>query len=195
MDAFSLSTLNTAPPDVFVKTLGGLFEHSPWVAQAVCDRRPFASWDALHAALVEVVAQAAPERQLALIRAHPDLAGKAALAGEVTAASQQEQAGAGLDHLSDDEYRRFHRLNAAYRERFGFPFILAVKGRGKKSILEAFENRLNNDPTTEKTRALAEIADIARFRLETLLKGTLLKETLLKEIPVKETPSGDAHEH
>lgn len=167
--ALSLEALNKLSSEAFARALGGVFEHSPWVAVAVCERRPFASLDALHSLMVEAVQRAAPEQQLTLIRAHPDLAGKAALAGEVTEHSKKEQAGAGLDRLNADEYRRFHRLNTAYRERFGFPFVLAVKGHGKASILASFEERLKNDPATEKTRALAEIAKIARFRLEALL--------------------------
>ena len=167
--ALPLETLNKLSSEDFARALGGVFEVSPWVAEAVCEGQPFASLNALHSAMVEAVQQARPEQQLALIRAHPDLAGKAALAGEVTEHSKQEQAEAGLNRLSADEYQRFHHLNTAYRERFGFPFILAVKGQGKASILASFEERLENDPTTEKTRALAEIAKIARFRLEALL--------------------------
>lgn len=170
--ALPLETLNKLSSEDFARALGGVFEDSPWVAEAVHEKRPFASLNALHSAMVEAVQQAGPEQQLALIRAHPDLAGKAALAGEVTEHSKKEQAGAGLDRLSADEYRRFHHLNTAYRERFGFPFLLAVKGRGKASILASFEERLKNDPATEKIRALAEIAKIARFRLEALLGET-----------------------
>ncbi len=164
----SLDTLNSLSPGAFQTALGGVFEHSPWVVETVDDQRPFASWDALHAALVRAVAEAAPEQQLALIRAHPDLAGKAALSGEVTEASKEEQSGAGLNRLSEDEYRRFHKLNTTYRERFGFPFILAVRNHDKSSILESFEQRLTNSPEQEKNRALAEIAKIARFRLAAL---------------------------
>ncbi|CAN5742700.1 2-oxo-4-hydroxy-4-carboxy-5-ureidoimidazoline decarboxylase [soil metagenome] len=173
METLTLSTLNTMTPDAFANALGGVFEHSPWVAVAVCDQRPFAGWNALHTAMVEAVAQAAPARQLALIRAHPDLAGKAAQAGAVTLHSRQEQSGAGLDRLSAEEYERFHRLNTAYRERFDFPFILAVKGHDKEGVLTAFKERLTNDTATEKTRALAEIVNIARFRLAALSGETL----------------------
>ena len=100
----------------------------------------------------------------------PDLAGKAARGGSLTADSKQEQAGAGLDRLNETEYKRFHELNTAYKARFGFPFIIAVKGHGKESILEAFAARLNNDIETERARALAEIAEIARFRLAALIE-------------------------
>ncbi len=168
MATLFLDALNPLTPDAFVQALGGTFEHSPWVAEAAYERRPFASLEELHSAMLEAVDKAAPERQLALIRAHPDLAGKAALAGEVTESSRQEQTRAGLDRLGADEYRRFHLLNSAYREKFDFPFVLAVKGHDKTSILESFEERLKNDPATEKTRALAEIAKIVRFRLQAL---------------------------
>lgn len=152
----------------FVVALGDTFENSPWVAERAFEKRPFASFDALHRAMCEVVAAADRDAQLALIRAHPDLAGKAALAGELTVASSSEQAGAGLDRLTKDEYRRFHALNDAYRARFGFPFVLAVKGHTKTSILAAFETRLTHSPDAERRAALAEIYQIARFRLEAL---------------------------
>lgn len=166
----SIAALSASPKPEFVAVLGGIFEHAPWVAEGVWPERPFASLDDLHRAMCAVVAAAGPEAQLGLIRAHPDLAGKAVLAEltELTAASSREQAGAGLDRLSEDEYRRFHALNDAYRERFGFPFILAVKGHTKTSILAAFEARLPNTPECERERALAEIYRIARFRLEAL---------------------------
>ena len=119
--------------------------------------------------MVAVVDRAPTERHLALIRAHPDLAGKAALAGDVAEASRVEQRGAGLDRLTAAEFARFQTLNRRYRERFGFPFILAVRGHDKHSILEAFELRLDNDPATERRRALEEIYRIARFRLDDLV--------------------------
>lgn len=164
-----LSTLSARSKTEFVRTLGGVFEHAPWVAEAVYETRPFATLDRLHEAMCGVVAGAGAGRQLTLIRAHPDLAGKAALAGELTASSSAEQAGAGLGSLSEDEYRNFHALNASYRERFGFPFILAVKGHTKKSILSAFSARLPNSPEAERETALREIYKIARSRLEALV--------------------------
>ena len=165
----TLAELNQMSEADFVSVLGGVFEHSPWVAREVAAQRPFTSSADLHSAMVGAVQHAGEERKLALIRAHPDLAGKAALAGELTADSREEQAGAGLDRLSEEEYRRFHELNAAYKETFGFPFIIAVKGHSKASILSAFEERLSNDLETEQKRALAEIARIARFRLNALV--------------------------
>ncbi len=165
----TLAELNQMNEADFVNVLGGIFEHSPWVAQEVAAQRPFASLADLHSAMVGVVKRAGEKRKVALIRAHPDLAGKAALAGELTANSKEEQAGASLDRLSEEEYRRFHALNTAYKETFGFPFIIAVKGHTKESILSAFEARLSNDLETEQKRALAEIARIARFRLDALV--------------------------
>ncbi|WP_421852718.1 2-oxo-4-hydroxy-4-carboxy-5-ureidoimidazoline decarboxylase [Oricola sp.] len=165
----SLSDLNSCPASVFVDHLGGIFEHSPWVAEAVVGQRPFASVEALHGAMVAAIDAAGDEPQLALIRAHPDLAGKAALAGELTRESTSEQSGAGLDRLTAGEYARFHELNDAYKERFDIPFILAVRGHDKHSILKAFETRLANIPQAEKTEALAQIARIGSFRLNDLI--------------------------
>ena len=167
----TLAELNSASEADFVNALGGVFEHSPWVARRVAAQRPFTSVAALHDAMVGALGRAAGERQLELIRAHPDLAGKAARAGTLTADSEREQAGAGLDRLSEAEYERFHTLNEAYREKFDFPFIIAVKGRDKQSILEAFEFRLRNSQEAEKRRALDEIAQIVRFRLDDLIRG------------------------
>lgn len=161
----ALSALSEAE---FVTLLGGIFEGSPWIAREVYAQRPFGSLDELHCAMCDAVAGAGVEAQLELIRAHPDLAGKAAIAGELTAASSAEQAGAGLDRLSEAEYGRFHALNDRYRARFGFPFVLAVKGHTKASILVAFEARLPNTPEAERVQALSEIYRIARFRLEAL---------------------------
>ncbi len=165
----TLGELNSASEREFATALGGVFEHSPWVAKESAEERPFTSLDALHHVMVSVVERADEKRQLDLIRAHPDLAGKAARAGTLTADSKQEQAGAGLDRLSEAEYRQFHALNTAYKARFDFPFIIAVKGHSKESILEAFEVRLGNAQDAERRRALAEIAKIARFRLVALI--------------------------
>lgn len=165
----TLEKINGLDREAFVAALGGIFEHSPWVAEAAFAARPFASVASLHRAMTAAVEAARPERQLALIQAHPDLAGKAARAGKVTSRSKKEQKGAGLNGLSDDEFKEFHRLNDEYRERFGFPFILAVRGHDKHSILAAFRDRLQNEPQEERAEALAQIARIARFRLEDLV--------------------------
>lgn len=164
-----IARLNALDEPVFVELLGGVFEASPWVARAAYAARPFASREALHAAMVAAVEDAGEARQLELIRAHPDLAGKAALAGELTEASTREQAGAGLDRLGPEEYARFHALNDRYQARFGFPYVLAVRGHDKRSILADFELRLENDPERERRRALREIARIAGFRLGELV--------------------------
>ena len=141
-----------------------LFEHSPWV-EARADARP-SSGDR-HADLMAVVYGATPEAQLALIRAHPELAGKAAVDGMLTKASAAEQASAGLDRLTQAEFDRFHALNAAYRERFGFPFIICVRLTDKAGILAAMQRRLGNDRDAEIAEALAQIGEIVRLRLET----------------------------
>lgn len=165
----ALADLNAAGRDAFVAALGHVFEHSPWVAAAAWERRPFADVAALHAAMVAAVAGAGPERQLALIRAHPDLAGRLALAGQLTAESSREQAAAGLDALSPDELRRFAAYNEAYKERFGFPFVICARENKKAAILAAFPVRLAHAPDDEVATALAEIAKIARLRLDDLV--------------------------
>ncbi|WP_025745855.1 2-oxo-4-hydroxy-4-carboxy-5-ureidoimidazoline decarboxylase [Kallotenue papyrolyticum] len=165
----TLAEINALDQAQFVAHFGAVFEHAPWVAAAAWQRRPFADLDALHRAMVEVVAAAPPAQQEALIRAHPDLAGTAALAGEVTSASAREQAGAGLNALTPAEYARFTQLNRAYHERFGFPFIICVREHTKASILAAFAARLHHDRPTEIAIALTEIAKIARLRLQDLI--------------------------
>ncbi|MEA3016661.1 MAG: 2-oxo-4-hydroxy-4-carboxy-5-ureidoimidazoline decarboxylase [Sphingomonadales bacterium] len=143
--------------------MSALFEHSPWVEKRA-DARP-SSGDR-HADLMAVVHDAAPEEQLALIRAHPELAGKAAVDGSLTEASAAEQASAGLDRLTEAEFERFHALNAAYAEKFGFPFIICVRLTDKAGILAAMEARLANDRDTEIATALEQIGEIVRVRLE-----------------------------
>jgi 2-oxo-4-hydroxy-4-carboxy-5-ureidoimidazoline decarboxylase len=140
-----------------------LFEHSPWV-EARADARP-SSGDR-HADLMAVLHDATPEEQLALIRAHPELAGKAAVDGTLTEASAAEQASAGLDRLTQAEFDRFHALNAAYREKFHFPFIICVRLTDKAGILAAIERRLSSDRDTEIATALAQIGEIVRLRLK-----------------------------
>ena len=159
IDLDSLSSLDVEP---FTAIIGGVFEHSSWVARAVCAARPFASVPELHAAMVSIVANAGPDRQLALLRAHPELA----QTGPLTSASSAEQGGIGLDRLSADEAARFDELNADYRARFGFPFIIAVRGqRDRAAILAALSARLRNSLDQERAAALAEVSEITRFRL------------------------------
>lgn len=150
----------------FVAAFGGLFEHSPWVAEAAWRRRPFASAAGLEAAFAAALREAPPERKLALLQAHPELAGREAAAGELTAASAGEQGRAGLDRLSADELDALRRLNADYRERFGFPFIVCVREQTKDSILAAGAARLAHPPARERDVALGEVVKIARLRLE-----------------------------
>lgn len=161
----SLEHLNAASADDFVAALAGIYEHSPWVAQAVAGQRPFASLKSLHAAMAEAVRGAPPTQRLTLIALHPDLAGKAAQAGEITAESKSEQGGAGLDRLSKAEYGRFHMLNDAYREKFGFPFVICVRRHTRDSILRQYERRLMNEADAEAEAALSEICRIAALRL------------------------------
>lgn len=155
----------------FVRRFGTVFERSPWVAEGAWERRPFEDLDGLHAAFVGTVRGASEERRVALIRAHPDLAGKAALAGELTEESANEQASAGLDRLSPGEYERFHRLNAAYREKFGLPYVVCVRDHTKASIFAGAEARLSNTREEEVEAALREISRIGRLRLEDLVEG------------------------
>jgi OHCU decarboxylase len=156
--------------EAFVAALGEVFEQSPWVPEKAWERRPFGDIAALHRAMVAVLRGAGRERQLALIRAHPELTGVAALRGDVAAASRREQASAGLADADADEVARFRRLNDAYRRKFGFPFVLAVAGRTKAEILAAFAERLDHAPEEEFARALDEIARIAELRLRRLVE-------------------------
>lgn len=153
----------------FIARYAGIYEHSPWVAEQVASLvSADDDMDTLAAMMADCVDNAATEKQLALIRAHPDLAGKAELAGELTEDSTSEQASAGLDQCSEREYEQFQTLNAAYWEKFGFPFVMAVRGSHRAAILDTFEARLGNDHALEFETALVEIHKIARLRLETM---------------------------
>jgi len=165
----SLADANALDRAPFAAALGGVFEHSPWVAEEAWRRRPFSSVADLHAAMVAAVEAATEERRLALVRAHPELAGAQMRERLLTAASTDEQSGAGLTALDEAGRARFDALNRAYRERFGFPFVIAVKGHTPASILAAFEARLANAPDAELAEALAQIARITRFRLDALV--------------------------
>jgi 2-oxo-4-hydroxy-4-carboxy-5-ureidoimidazoline decarboxylase len=168
----SLADLNQADRAAFTAALGHLFEHSPWVAEETWPQRPFGSAAALHAALCATLRAAAPEKQLALIRAHPDLAGRLARQKKLTADSAREQAGAGLDQLTDAELAAFTRNNDAYRAKFGFPFIICARLNAKAAILAAMADRLPNTPAAELAAALAEIEKIAWLRLQDALATT-----------------------
>src|SRR5215203_2180727 len=157
--------------DEFVANFGGVFEESPWIAREAWESRPFGSVDALHAAMVWVVEHSPRAARLELIRAHPDLAGRAAIAGALTPESTREQAAAGLDRLTPAQYERITALTAAYRERFGFPFVVCAREHTADSIIATAEARVGAAPDAEERRALVEIAKIARLRLDDLLEG------------------------
>ena len=156
----------------FVGRFGGVFEHSPFIAERAFDGgligEPLTS-GGVHSALCKVFRASSEAERLGVLRAHPDLAGKLAIAGELTEDSRQEQAGAGLDRLSPEEHARFTALNSAYVEKFGFPFIIAVKGLNRDDILAAFEMRIGNDREEEFATATAQVEKIARLRLESML--------------------------
>lgn len=154
--------------EAFVGRFGDVYEGSPWVAEAVWDAGLVPSQDmadVMADAMAGVVARSCHDAKLKLIRAHPDLAGRAAVVGDLTEASRAEQAGAGLDRCTPEEYKRFQALNAEYKRKFGFPFVLAVAGRARQEILAAFEARLGNSPEAEFQEALRQIDRIARLRL------------------------------
>ena len=158
--------------DAFIKRFGGVYEHSPWVAETYMAQGQGADSndiDALSGRMASIVDAADDNTKLALLRAHPDLAGRLAVRGELTAASTEEQRSAGLDQCTPNELEKFQKLNAAYTEKFGFPFILAVTGKTRAQILENFEQRLSNAADEEFATALQEVHKIARIRLETLL--------------------------
>jgi 2-oxo-4-hydroxy-4-carboxy-5-ureidoimidazoline decarboxylase len=171
MERLSIGALNAMEKADFVARFGGIYEHSDWVAGTVAEHRPFQDRAALAGAMRMAVETATDEAKLALIRAHPDLAGKLARAGELSAASAREQAGLGLDRLSDAEFERFTELNDRYRERFGFPFVICVRLTDKAGILEAFESRVENPMPAEISEALRQIHHIARLRLGDAVEG------------------------
>jgi 2-oxo-4-hydroxy-4-carboxy-5-ureidoimidazoline decarboxylase len=166
-----LAALNTCDRETFVAVLGHLFEHSPWVADETWAKRPFGSLDALHGALCDTLGASSTHRKLALVRAHPDLAGRLAKAGALTAASTREQAAAGLDRLTPSESEEIERLNEAYKARFNFPFVICARLNAKDTILAAMRSRSANSPGDELGAALGEIAKIARLRLNDTVVG------------------------
>lgn len=165
----NIQALNELDQTAFVALLGSVFEHSPWVAEEAWPLRPFLGIDDLHAALCKSVVDAGEDAQLALLRAHPELAGKAAVRGELTAESAREQRGAGLDQCSPEEFAALQRHNADYVAKFGFPFIIAVRGHTRTSILAAMAARLQHTREDEFAEALHQVERIARLRLEALL--------------------------
>ncbi len=167
----TLDALNAADEASFVARLGGIFEHSAWIAARVWPQRPFPSIAALHQAMCGAVAAATRDEQVALIAAHPDLVGRAARSGALTTASRDEQASAGLDRLTPQEIATFDELNAAYRARFGFPFVICVREQRKAAIVRGLRERVRNAREAEIATALAEIEKIARLRLDDAVRA------------------------
>ncbi|WP_425105663.1 2-oxo-4-hydroxy-4-carboxy-5-ureidoimidazoline decarboxylase [Ancylobacter sp.] len=167
----SLDTLNTLDRDGFIAALDGIFEHAPWVAEAAFAHAPFATVSGLHEALMAAVRARPEAERVAFVAAHPDLAGKAARAGDIAPASVSEQAGLGLDRLSEAEFARFERLNSAYRARFGFPFVICVRRQTRDALLDAFEARLLHKRDEELAAALVEIGHITALRLVERVTG------------------------
>ena len=167
----TLEQLNRVSKPEFVRALGEVYENSPWVAERAFARRPFANAATLFAAMAGAVAAASDKEKLELVRSHPDLAGRAALADDLTDASREEQGALGLNRLSQAEYDRFEKLNDAYAGKFGFPFVICVRRQTRDALLDAFEKRLKSDPEQELATALKEIDMIARLRLAQFVKG------------------------
>ena len=161
-----LDAVNKMDQAAFTQALGGIFENSPWVAEKAWESRPFSSVDDLHQKMVVVVKYANIDQELALLRSHPDLAGKEAQAGTMTSSSVAEQASAGLNALSKEEVATLAEYNAAYKKKFGFPFMIAVRNHSKLGIYQLFKPRLNNDTVTEFGNALQQVYNITRIRLE-----------------------------
>ena len=166
-----LGELNRMGSADFATAIGDTFEHAAWVAEAAAAKRPFATVTALHQAMMGALRSAPRERQLDFLRGHPDLAGKAVRAGALTDKSRREQASVGLDSLSGEEFARFHRLNDAYKAKFGFPFMICVRRHSRDSILRQFERRLDHDTATEFAAALQEVFYITRLRVAAKVAG------------------------
>ncbi len=168
-DSLTLDYLNSCDENVFISRLGSIFEHSPWVAEQVVKLRPFASIERLHAAMVAAVDDSTEQAKLTLIRNHPELAGKEAETGQLTAESTREQRGAGLDQCSAGELTQLRELNRAYLERFDFPFVIAVSGLDRQQILQQMQLRLHNDKQQELATSIEQIGRIAQIRLDQLI--------------------------
>jgi 2-oxo-4-hydroxy-4-carboxy-5-ureidoimidazoline decarboxylase len=166
----SLRELNTVDQATFVEALTPLFEGPPWIVAQAWDARPFSDREGLYRTLCDIMYRATVDQQEALLRAHPDLVGRAALAGTLSSASTQEQAAAGLDTLSSNEIQAFQNFNQAYRERFGFPFVICARENKKESILAGFATRLQHTREQERRIALDEVAKICALRLRDLVQ-------------------------
>lgn len=173
----ALSAVNALDRGAFTAALAGLFEGPPWIVTAAWPARPFASLDALHQALCAVMYDASEAQQVALLRAHPDLVGRAARAGTLSPASTGEQAAAGLDRLTPDEIATFDRLNHEYRERFDVPFVICARENKKDNILAGFAARLQHTRAQEIRIALGEVAKICVLRLHDLIRDDLAPDT------------------
>ena len=167
----SLEALNKADKAELVRLLDGVFEHASWVAEAAFAKQPYPTVAALHDALMAAVRTVPSKDQIAFVQAHPDLAGKAARAGQVAPASAAEQASLGLDRLGDEDFARFEKLNSTYKDKFGFPFVVCVRRQTRDAILDSFERRLGNNEETELATALDEIGYITRLRLLDRVEG------------------------
>lgn len=168
---YTIEEANALTPEEFVRRFGDIFEHSPWIAEAVVEKVPFRSLDEIHAAMMKIVNGTSNEEKLALIRAHPDLAGRLTRGTSLTPASSREQASAGLEAVDQKTADQIHELNTAYRKRFGFPFVLCARLNNVETILEAFAKRLEQSVEVEMAAALDEISKIARLRLKDLIEG------------------------
>ena len=167
----AIDDINRMAVSEFAARFADVVEHSPWIAERAAGARPFGDREGVVDAFAAALRGAAKDEQLAVLRAHPDLAGRAAVAGALTESSRREQAGAGLDRLTPEEFERFTALNAAYKERFGIPFIYAVKGATKEMILAAFEERSVNGREVELENAIKNVCRIMRFRIEDRVAG------------------------
>jgi len=170
MSKIALQEINTLDQDTFISILAGLFEGPPWIVTQAWSARPFASCEQLYQTLCAIMYQAPVEQQIALLRAHPDLVGRAALAGTLSPASTNEQAAAGLDRLTPEEIATFQRLNQAYRDQFDFPFVICARENKKDSILAGFALRLQHTQQQEIVLALEEVAKICTLRLDDLIE-------------------------
>ena len=167
----TLSNLNQFSREAFIDLLGGIYEHSPWVAEQAFSQLPFESLNAMHQAMVTIVQSSGIDKRLALIRNHPELAGKEATEGTLTADSKKEQSRAGLNQCSAEELEQIRELNKSYLQKFGFPFVIAVSGLNKHQIIAAMQQRLENDEASEFATSLNEIDKIAKIRLDVLIDG------------------------
>jgi OHCU decarboxylase len=165
----TVAEINSLSCGEFVHVLGGVFEHSPWIAEMTWAKRPFADVEQVHGAMCGTVKMSGSEKQLALLRAHPDLVGRLAQQNQLTTESTREQASAGLDRLAPDEVAQFRRNNEAYHERFGFPFIICARLNKKEAILSGFSRRLHHSREEETKTALEEVYKIAELRLRDLI--------------------------